>query len=703
MFRIVYIVLLVLAHIPFAYASPRVIKTIPEARKLSHADFIHRLPFELHGHILSVLDDNYFVLEEDGQRIMLRKSMYKATDISVGSGDIVVLRGHAEPKRLYRDWLGIYSAEVVGHKDIPPPEPATVLEILDGAHDLKTVTVRGEISAVFKDEIDDEWYYCVMRDSDKFIYLTIKDRTTDPIWARKIIGATIEATGFCSSYFGRRRFMRQGVKVTSPDSIRIIHRAPDPFNVPELNTSRILPLDDVMRMGRRKICGLVLAAWAENRILIKSTDGGIVRANLSLGCNLPAPGTMVFVAGTVATDFFRFNLEEAVVNPLPKGSASVDPAPVVDENSFFSYMKTPKSKVNHLGDTVRVTGIVNRIFHVYNSSRRIDIDAKGMHIMADANPARIPLEGIDPGCRVEITGTFVTDGDNWQPSAPFPRIMDWSLVVNEPNGIRLIARPPWWTAGRLIAVIVILLTALAASLALIYVLGLIVNRRGRALFREQIASATAQLRVDERTRLAAELHDSLSQNLSGIACQINVAKFTAHDAETKSILATTEQMLQSCRTELTRCISDLRCNTLEEPDFNAAITKNLKMLSLPTSIHVRFNIPRTKVSDYTAHSILCMVRELVTNAVRHGKASSINVAGSVEKTCLVFSVKDNGCGFNVASRPGIQEGHFGLEGIKDRINRLGGTFDINSSPQSGTTARISIPLSSNAEKDTSAL
>ena len=701
MFRIVYIALLAFAYILSAQASPRVVRTIPEAKNLSHAEFQSNLPFELEGQIVLINERKRFILEKDGERVSLFRHPSDATPLSVKKGDIVVMKGHAEtvpgnrerlPLDTY-DRLRIESAEVIGHKDPPAPELATIGEILSGVHDLKSVIVRGEIASLFKDEIDADWYYCTLCEGDKFIYLTINSTTIDPNLAKALVGSTIETTGFCSSIFGLRRFMRPGVKVEHPNSIRIIKPAPDPFSVPELGTITTLPIDDVVRMGRRKTCGRVLTAWGGNRILVKTPDGGIVRADLALGSNLPPPGSPVCVAGTVATDFFHLNLEEAVVRAEPEDSLSVEPPPVLDEKRFvFRMRRKLKNKVIFLGDTVRVSGTVNRILHMDDSNVRIDLDAKRMRITAEANLNRIPLEGIEPGCRVELTGTFVTDGDNWQPNAPIPRIGDWSLVVNEPGDIRILARPSWWTARRLVALIAILIIVLAASFALIYALGLIANRRGRKLYQEQ-------MRLDERTRLAAELHDSLSQNLSGIACQINVAKLTAGDDETKGILSTTERMLQSCRTELTRCISDLRCNALEDPDFCATIRQNLKMLALPTSIEVTFDIPRAAMSDTTAHSILCIVRELVTNAVRHGKASFVKVAGNIEKHRISFSVTDNGCGFDVAHRPGVQSGHFGLEGVKDRVNRLDGTFEMSSSPQNGTVAKISIPLSSHRAKE----
>ena len=75
---------------------------------------------------------------------------------------------------------------------------------------------------------------------------------------------------------------------------------------------------------------------------------------------------------------------------------------------------------------------------------------------------------------------------------------------------------------------------------------------------------------------------------------------------------------------------------------------------------------------------------------RHGEATNIRIAGEVRAGTLNLSVRDDGCGFDVGSRPKQTEGHFGLDGIIERVERLGGTFKIESSPGKGTYALISI-------------
>ena len=84
--------------------------------------------------------------------------------------------------------------------------------------------------------------------------------------------------------------------------------------------------------------------------------------------------------------------------------------------------------------------------------------------------------------------------------------------------------------------------------------------------------------------------------------------------------------------------------------------------------------------------------KVTAKVVEHGKADKIKVAGSIENNTLMFSVQDNGSGFTPDTAPGITEGHFGLQGIRERIDELGGTFMVSSTPGKGTKATVTITL-----------
>ena len=203
-----------------------------------------------------------------------------------------------------------------------------------------------------------------------------------------------------------------------------------------------------------------------------------------------------------------------------------------------------------------------------------------------------------------------------------------------------------------------------------------------------------RLKLSERTRLAVDLHDSLSQALAGLACQIAA---TGEDLKNnlpsvKDKLASADRMLKSCRTELKNCLFDLRNDTLDEKDLTRAVRRTIENLLPYASISIRFNVKRSLLDDSTVHALLAIIRELVANAIRHGAADSIRIAGSIGRDRLLFSVSDDGLGFDPQTCRGINEGHFGLNGIRERVSTLKGTVEIDSRPGNGTYVKISLPV-----------
>ena len=274
----------------------------------------------------------------------------------------------------------------------------------------------------------------------------------------------------------------------------------------------------------------------------------------------------------------------------------------------------------------------------------------------------------------------------------FPQIHGFTLVMRTPADMRITARPPWWSTGRLLAAIGVLFAAMFAVLAWNVMLRRASERRGRELASEQVAHVESDLKVYERTRLAVELHDALSQNLAGISFEIDAAeRLSLTDGRgAQRHLAAASRTLDSCRGELKNCLWDLRSNALEEPDMNAAILRTLAPHASEETLAVRFNVPRERFSDASAHAVLCIIRELVVNALRHGCATRILIAGNEEDGTLLFSVKDNGSGFDPKTAPGAHEGHYGLLGIQERVESFGGEFTIDSAPGRGCKATVSL-------------
>ena len=210
----------------------------------------------------------------------------------------------------------------------------------------------------------------------------------------------------------------------------------------------------------------------------------------------------------------------------------------------------------------------------------------------------------------------------------------------------------------------------------------------------QVEAIHAKFKTIERTRLATELHDSVVQNLTGAALEIRAAQAAvpAADEGSASHLDIALKTINSSRAELRNCIWDLRNQALEKNDIDEAIRITLQPHIVDAQLHVRFNVPRRTIPDNAFHNILCIIRELVVNAVRHGHATTLKIAGTTDSGRLLFSVTDNGSGFDPATRPGMEQGHFGLEGVLERVKALDGMADIASAPGKETRITINIPL-----------
>lgn len=157
-------------------------------------------------------------------------------------------------------------------------------------------------------------------------------------------------------------------------------------------------------------------------------------------------------------------------------------------------------------------------------------------------------------------------------------------------------------------------------------------------------------------------------------------------------LGIVERTLKSTIGELRNCLWDLRNQSLDEKDFAEAIRRTLLPHTKGVALAVRFSVPREIVTDNTAHTILRVTRELVINAIKHGHAKSIKVAGAVKDKTMMISVTDDGCGFDPENRPGVAEGHFGIQGIRERLRLLAGEISYDAAPGRGTKATVTINL-----------
>ena len=596
-----------------------------------------------------------------------------------------------------------YDFETISHETPPMPASVDASTIRDGTHDFKAIRIEAILRDSFRDEIDPKFRYLVLNCGGGTVYAMLPWRDSEQSAFEALIGQRVSVDGICVpglNIAGHRRMIGYHVNTSGIGNVRLMQTPPnDPFDIPLID-DQSLDITDFSRLGRLRAIGWVIAAWKDKNLLLETCDAKLVRIELADGA-LPQYGTAIEVIGFPETDLYRINLMRATWRParelrgnghaLQRQTNDVTAAELMVDRNRHTRFAT-----KFHGQTIRLQGIVRSLPPTESDSGRFYLADGDFLVPIDASSCPEAFTGLDMDCKISVVGTCVMESGNWRPNAPFPHIEGFSLIVRKPDDIRILARPPWWTPGRLMAVIGTLLAALFGIFVWNRMLNRRAEQRGKELAAEQVAHVTSDLKVYERTRLAVELHDSLSQNLTGVSLAIRAANRLADsdpDGMRKS-LGLASKTLDSCRDELRNCLWDLRNQTLEESDMNEAIQQTLAPHVGDAKLTIRFNVPRERLSDNTAHSILHIIRELASNAVRHGNATEIKIAGAIENDRLLFSVSDNGCGFDPDNCPAAADGHFGLQGIQDRVDGLEGDMTIQSAPGKGTKVTISIKTTS---------
>lgn len=609
-------------------------------------------------------------------------------------GDILQVRGVIRRANELAILADCREVRFLSHGPAPRPTPISARDFLNGTYDRRLCEITGTVKDIFPDELDPMFMFLVVLSEKETIYAPIRHDPTSDRRAYPPVGSEIALVGVPSQTSPRnRRHLGRYFLVHDPSSIRILKPAPDdPFRAPCLQGILTLRPQEISRLGRHHVSGRVLCAIRDGSFLLRADPDLIVRIETN-GSDLPSPGKAVEAVGYPESNLYHIDLvrsiwrptgQAVVTNETPTDACPDVPLPGLNTRQFFTS--------SYHGRLIRLSGKVLNVPDATSGDNLLRLECESQIVAVDATSLPNALRDVASGCTIEIVGICVLDFETWRPNAAFPRITGFTIVPRSDADVRIVARPSWWTPRRLFVLLCILVPIVFASVILNVILRRLVERRSRALLKEQSAKLAEVLRVDERTRLAAELHDSVAQDLTGISMQIETAEDLAADAPEKlrRILGMASRSLLNCREELRNCLWDLRSHALDERNLGDAILRTLKPHLEGARLTLRFNVPRNVVSDATAHATLQIVRELATNAIRHGHAGHLRICGAIESKRLLFSVSDDGCGFDPDAVPGAAQGHFGLTGVRERIRKLGGSMTIQSSPGNGTKITIAL-------------
>ncbi|MDX3247747.1 sensor histidine kinase [Streptomyces sp. ME18-1-4] len=203
--------------------------------------------------------------------------------------------------------------------------------------------------------------------------------------------------------------------------------------------------------------------------------------------------------------------------------------------------------------------------------------------------------------------------------------------------------------------------------------------------------------ADERRRLAAEIHDTIAQGLTGIIAQLQVVAGAPDLTVARTHLARASDLARHSLGEARRSVHNLAPVALENDGLPEALKKTVVEWGERTGVRAEFTITGTaeQLHDEIAATLLRIAQEALSNASRHAGATRVGVTLSYLGDEVILDIRDDGVGFApdaVRTRPRTRTGGFGLDGMRARAERVAGALTVESAPGQGTALSAHVPL-----------
>lgn len=394
-----------------------------------------------------------------------------------------------------------------------------------------------------------------------------------------------------------------------------------------------------------------------------STGGVAVRARVSPSLKI---GDEVEVTGIIRPRAFESLLDDAHVELLWQANAA--PPLSVTANQAAGGAFTAMF--------VQLEGLLSRKSVNADGAVALTLDSGPQSFRALLNPGRISsrLQKLRTGSTLRLRGVCVVAPEYTGNTTPFV------LLIRSAEDVQVIAGPPWWTLSRLLpyGVAALILLAIAGQL--------------------YVAAKHWRLRavVEERGRLAHEIHDTLAQSFAGIGYQLRAVRKSVppENPLLQEQLELACDMVRHSHEEARRSIAALRPETLEAATLEAALRQCAERMAHNGPVIIRSTTAGTPVAIplRIKDTFFRIGQEAIANAIRHSDARRIDIGIRYDQSSLTVTVLDDGKGFDTA----VPAGGFGLVGMGKRAQSVSASLHVQSSPGSGTqvvvTAAVPAPI-----------
>jgi signal transduction histidine kinase len=558
---------------------------------------------------------------------------------------------------------------VLGNGVLPKPQLFPFSEIANGQHDSQWAQVRGIVRSVAVDRSSWRESALAMRVASEGGEFNVRVPIAHEQDFSSWVDSEVLIEGVCGSLYNANRQLT-GILFYVPRLSFITVEAPA-TEVPVSELLRFSPAEGTRH--RVRVRGVVGYQQQGNALFLESHGKGV---RVLTQQNTPLEiGDIVDVLGFPVMGDSAPMLEDAIFHRLGHETAPELVKLNLDApwEQFDGALVTTDAK------------LLNR--QAQSDGLRLMLQRDDIFFDATVSPGVVAerVLSIPPNSLVRLTGIcLVRSGGLWQTPQSF------RMLLRSPQDVVVLATPSWWNLRHTIWLLGIMGGVLMAVIVWIVVLGRRLHEQ-MAVIRQKLRSGAV---LEERNRIARELHDTLEQELAGITMQLDLAVdcFQQAPGVAQHALETARDMSRHSMVEARRSVWDLRCQLLEDGDLVSALAQIVEPLVPRERTKVDFKIQGSPVRlpRPVEMNLLRIGQEAVANAVKHGRAAQVSIELRYATASVCLAVSDDGEGF--AAGQSSPAGHFGLLDMRERALSMGSHLRVESEPGCGTRIAVEIPL-----------
>ncbi len=642
---------------------------------LTHADQVRRLtadqaalgyPVRIRGVITDDVPAPDFFVQDSTAGVFVEGS--HAPLFPHLLGNLVEVEGVTGPGR-FAPVIRERSVRVLGKGTFPSAHLYSFSELADGQRDSQWVQVRGMVRSVSIDRASWHETTLAMNVASGGGQFEVRVPITHEQDVSSWIGSEVRIEGVCGSLFNAERQL-VGVLFYVPRLSFIKIEAP----AEEVPFSALLQFSPSQGAKRKvRVQGVVTYQQPGNALFVQNRGKGL-RVLTQQDTHLEI-GDVVDVTGFPALGESAPVLENAVFHRTGH-EAAPEPLKFDVDAAWERYDGALVSADGRLLQRQLQPDGLNLLLQQGGMVFGVTLQGGS----STGNLLSIPLNS-----ELRIAGIcLVRSGGLWHVPESF------RLLLRSPKDVVVLRAPSWWNLPRTLWLLGITAGVLLVMTIWVVVLG----RRGReqmAIIRQKLRSGAV---LEERNRIARELHDTLEQELTGITMQLDLAVdcFSQSPRITRQAIEMARKMSRHSMLSARRSVWDLRCHLLENGDLVSALTRAVEPLVVGDYVKLEIKVtgqPK-RLPGMIEMNLLRIGQEAVANAVKHACARHLSVDLEYHPEKVRLCVSDDGRGFSPDEATLAGNGHFGLVDMRERAQSLGCHLQI-ASHHGGTRIEVVVP------------